>query len=1047
MKTKIAVIFSILTTTFLSLWAEKGPQDNWYLDREINLPEMPGFQHPSSVEIGPSGISYVVDRNTHTITLWDQNGSFITRMSKYGSGAGQLHRPEDIAVSQKEIYVVNYDGHRVEVFDLNGTFIRSWGKHGSNDGEFYHPSSIALDMNGSNVYEVFIADRYHHEIEVFDSNGTYKRKIGENGNGDHQLNEPTGVQIGPDSLLYVSSQNHNKIKVFDTNGSYLRSFSTSSNPFDISFHGDKLAVSLYDNHKVQIFDKNGSGISTIGTGSNSQIQGEFYHPNGLSYHPNGELHVADSHNHRIQVFDSNNSYVRSYGMYGQAGVAPYSFQITPENTFLISDVETHRVFEIDENGSLIRMIANHQGNMLGFGINNPRSAYLAADNRVYIADTSHNRIQIYERNGTFVRKFGTYGSGDGQFSSPYAVIVSPELEVFVADYNNHRVQVFDTNGTFLRKFGSNGTLEGQMRNVYNIAFSDQGNIMVGDWNNRRIIHFSKAGEFIRHSSTNEHPRFIKDLPHGLTAVSRDSRIEVYDANGDWLKRWYKPGGSSSAFDSYPDGTIAWLDYNHDKILFYKPTYRTVRPAQSNEIPLPKVLSVVQPDNSNNLQITFRIDDSDSSQVTAKMIAFIDGGNDLSKVIVPSTFIGSTAGKLDNNVATNQDHNITWNVGADWSVGFGELEVAIMAKDERNLLNLHFLTLPGTDDNATELKINRAPITDADLLELWYWLLASGDAGVEKQGGSILPVITGPGPSFQPSDLNNIILWVDSTNVDGDGNHGNEPIGGKVQTWVNLSDTNNNFEQANESKRPTLVSNVLNGKPGLFFDNDSDGMASTVQISSTPYTVVALFNTLSFDYNSRRAIQGSRNWLIGPYSRQIGFHTDNGWVSNVESVVAEKFYLCVASADDSSSSFLVNGKDLTQYSNSRYHPDFLHLGGSGGHSSQYLNGYICEVHAYSRKLNASEISDISSYFEYKWKVGASLADGTTTTTKGRQYLFDMMNLREASPEEVTRAKNGAVSGTTNQFTPTLQVGPGDRPNKVNEYGFDTGSVQGAWVTPK
>ena len=101
MKTKIAVIFSILIPTSFSLWAEKGPQDNWYLDREINLPEMPGFQYPSSVEIGPSGISYVVDRNKHTITLWDQNGSFITRMSKYGSGAGQLHRPEDIAVSQK----------------------------------------------------------------------------------------------------------------------------------------------------------------------------------------------------------------------------------------------------------------------------------------------------------------------------------------------------------------------------------------------------------------------------------------------------------------------------------------------------------------------------------------------------------------------------------------------------------------------------------------------------------------------------------------------------------------------------------------------------------------------------------------------------------------------------------------------------------------------------------------------------------------------------------------------------------------------------------
>ena len=78
---------------------------------------------------------------------------------------------------------------------------------------------------------------------------------------------------------------------------------------------------------------------------------------------------------------------------------------------------------------------------------------------------------------------------------------------------------------------------------------------------------------------------------------------------------------------------------------------------------------------------------------------------------------------------------------------------------------------------------------------------------------------------------------------------------------------------------------------------------------------------------------------------------------------------------------------------------------------------------------------------------SFLDGTSTTSSGRAFLFDKMNLREATQEEITRAKNGAISGTINQFAPTLKVGPDERPNKVNEYGFDTGSTTGVWVTPK
>ena len=1042
MKSKTPILVSLLFPFFLFLEADPAPQDSWYLDREVKLPEMPGFRKPLGITIDAAGKSYVVDQSNHTITVWDQNGTFLRRFGTHGSGDGQLSSPADIEITQNEIYVVDRDNHRIQVFDKNGTYLRKWGSHGTGQGEIRTPRSITLSFNGSVADEVFVADWDNHGVQVYDANGTFKRFIGGNGSADHQFQYVSGVAIGPDSLLYVSSRNHNKIKVFETNGTYVRSFTTIAHPSDIDFFGDKLAVGNNEYNTVKIFDKNGTELGSIGSSGDSSAPGEFKESYGLSYAPNGELHVADHHNHRIQVFDSNNSYLRSYGMYGQAGVAPYSFQITPENTYLISCVERHCVFEIDENGTFIRMIATHQ-NLSGYGVNNPRSAFLASDNRVYIADTSHNRIQVYERNGTFVRKFGTSGSSDGNFNQPYAVIVSPELEVFVADHNNHRVQVFDTNGTFLRKFGTYGTLEGQMSHVYNIAFSDEGNIMVGDWNNKRIIHFTKAGEFIKHFSTQENPRFVKDIPHGLTAVSRDSRMELYDANGDRLKRWVKQGGSSSAFDTFPDGTIAWLDYNHDKILFYKPAYRTVRPSQSKEIPLPQVLGVVQPNNSNHLQVTYRIDDPDSAKVEAKMIAFIDGGNDISKVIIPTTFVGSTVGKLDNNVSTNQDHNITWNVGADWSVGFGELEVAIMAKDDRNLLNLHFLTLPGSDDNATELIINRAPITDADLLDLWYWLLASGEQGIvfNPETSSIdKPAPDTSTSSFDPSSHSNIVLWFDASESQ------SLTLSGDTVTQWNDKSGNERHALA-ESGTPKLSgTGGINGLPYIQFRRDSG--EDYLQVSGSEFFARHMFFICRSptenwsNYGGILGHQSGRNSNFLFQSGNKGFHSNQNplFVSrNGQSLDSGNDFDLAVINQFMILEILVNENDTSSKSNYKI-----------GRNDNYTTDFdVIEILAFEYELGG-EREDVLQYLSYRSGIsisGQALVQGAQTTSIGRAYLFDKMNLREASPHEVTRAKNGSVPGTTNQFTPTLQVGPGDRPNKVNEYGFDTGSTSGVWVTPK
>lgn len=69
---------------------------------------------------------------------------------------------------------------------------------------------------------------------------------------------------------------------------------------------------------------------------------------------------------------------------------------------------------------------------------------VAVDDAGYIivADSGNNRIQIFSPEGTFLRSFGSWGSGDAEFKGLEGVAVMKSGSILVCDRENHRVQVF-----------------------------------------------------------------------------------------------------------------------------------------------------------------------------------------------------------------------------------------------------------------------------------------------------------------------------------------------------------------------------------------------------------------------------------------------------------------------------------------------------------------------------------------------------------------------------------------------------------------------------
>jgi len=156
----------------------------------------------------------------------------------------------------------------------------------------------------------------------------------------------------------------------------------------------------------------------------------------------------------------------------------------------------------------------------------PSGIAVAADGSVYVAD-SWNRIQKFSSNGKFIRKWGRYGSGDGQFWYPYGIAVAPDGSVYVADKNNHRIQKFDSDGRFILKWGKRGSGDGRFDDPIGIAVAADGAVYVADLRNHRIQKFSSDGKFIRKWGEQGSGDGQFDYPSGI-ALALDGSVYVAD---------------------------------------------------------------------------------------------------------------------------------------------------------------------------------------------------------------------------------------------------------------------------------------------------------------------------------------------------------------------------------------------------------------------------------------------------------------------------------------------------------------------------------------
>ena len=138
---------------------------------------------------------------------------------------------------------------------------------------------------------------------------------------------------------------------------------------------------------------------------------------------------------------------------------------------------------------------------------------------IFLSESPANRISVFNMEGELQYRFGSGGQDKGQFKWPHQLCVGPDDYLYVSDMDNHRVQVLEKDGTFVRSFG-----EGILKKPVGIAVTMDGYVAVVSYKGNKVSFFTVNGRCVHE---------IKDAgleaPCGIT-VDKDGFIYVADSN-------------------------------------------------------------------------------------------------------------------------------------------------------------------------------------------------------------------------------------------------------------------------------------------------------------------------------------------------------------------------------------------------------------------------------------------------------------------------------------------------------------------------------------
>jgi sugar lactone lactonase YvrE len=183
------------------------------------------------------------------------------------------------------------------------------------------------------------------------------------------------------------------------------------------------------------FDASGNMVRSFGAGM-------FVFPHGIHVDRDGNVWVTDGQDNLPRP-----------GRRGGGGAGDTPPQM-PEK------VVGHQVIKFSPEGKVLLALGKAGGNRPGetpdpASFYQPNDVITNANGDIFVAEGHSNaetapaRIIKFDRTGKFIKEWGKRGTGPGEMMQPHSLAFDSQGRLFVADRSNNRIQIFDQEGKLL----------------------------------------------------------------------------------------------------------------------------------------------------------------------------------------------------------------------------------------------------------------------------------------------------------------------------------------------------------------------------------------------------------------------------------------------------------------------------------------------------------------------------------------------------------------------------------------------------------------------
>ena len=265
-------------------------------------------------------------------------------------------------------------------------------------------------------------------------------------------------------------------------------------------------------------------------------------------------------------YTENGSYPGRTGPKGENLIfsQPVSILPNPDGTVWVVAYGSNELIHMDINGYVFE---RSFGPLAGF--DRPMDILRLSDGNLLVTEFAGDRVSIFNKNGKFIKSFGSKGTGTGCFVGPQYASVDELGNIYVTDFGNCRVDVFDKDGQGLFYFGNKTAGFSGLKAPTGIAVIDS-TVYVADAVSGGIYKFDLAGNYLGmlcKDKTFIHPEAMKKWDKYLVLCDKNKIYSIDTETGAAFQNVSTGNAPSRLTCAVPDvnGNLLATDYITNEI--------------------------------------------------------------------------------------------------------------------------------------------------------------------------------------------------------------------------------------------------------------------------------------------------------------------------------------------------------------------------------------------------------------------------------------------------------------------------------------------------